>query len=106
MLTGANMRENIFINFVPSFMFSPGVLYDPGCLLDQKDTRSCKTHKARLCYHLCVQKDTSPKHVPLHAPVTCSSVFLTPLSGSIPGQRMKEATIKPGCLGLSSPTWR
>lgn len=58
----------------------PRVLYDPGCLLDQKDTRSHKTHKARLCYHLCVQKDTSPKHVPLHAPVTCSSVFLTPLS--------------------------
>ncbi|KAI4569954.1 hypothetical protein MJT46_007248 [Ovis ammon polii x Ovis aries] len=83
--SGPNVGVEMGLESVPGERLHPKenqrkVLYDPGCLLDQKDTRSCKTHKARLCYHLCVQKDTSPKHVPLHAPVTCSSVFLTPLS--------------------------
>lgn len=27
-------------------------------------------------------------------------------SGSIPGERMKEATVKPGCLGLAAHSWR
>lgn len=64
------MREYLY-QLCTFFHFSVlKVLYDPGCLLDQKDTGSCKTHKARLCYHLHVRKDTGPECEPPRAPVT------------------------------------
>lgn len=67
------------------------VLYDPGCLLDQKDTGSYKTHKARLCYHLRVQKDTRPERVRITRSSSLWLCFPSPSLGR--GWRKAESNL-------------
>lgn len=106
MLTGANMREYLYQLCTFFHVLSSGCFMTQAAFWIRKILEAVKHTKPGFVI-TCVCRRTlalSMCHfMPLsRAPLSSWLHF----PGSIPGQRMKEATIKPGCLGLSSPTWR